>query len=162
MNPNLAEKQRTRGERIVSPRTEGGGEAFAEATTRFRSCKIQASGPDGGRISHCAFASSPVQEASSRTTETVHGHWQLLFVSLRAATALSDQTGYALLARRLTFLDVMGRLVARDEYRRELGTGSFLGFVKRGHAAFKLDTMMNRTTVTGPTFRLYGRTFIRV
>ena len=79
LNRSLAEKQRN----PTSPRAQAsergsylrvrGREAFAEATTRFRPCEIQASGPDGGRISHCAFASSPVQEASSRTTE-VSGH----------------------------------------------------------------------------------------
>lgn len=51
-------EKRTKGKDRISRWIEG---AFAEATARFRSHEIQASAPNGGRISHSPR--SPVSEA---------------------------------------------------------------------------------------------------
>lgn len=64
-------EKRTKGKDRISPWIE---EAFAEATARFRSHEIQASAPNGGRISHCTVASKPrFGSCVCRTTE-VSGH----------------------------------------------------------------------------------------
>lgn len=64
-------EKRTKGKDRISPWIE---EAFAEATARFRSHEIQASAPNGGRISHCTLASKPrFGSCVCRTTE-VSGH----------------------------------------------------------------------------------------